>query len=848
MLVEDFERAGIPPFDQGRDWTTYVSMWRSQFTSAFRDSILAQFPDTLYSEYGVSGDWPFGKLLWKQMRQIFTPMSKERHGQRYSTPSIYPGASGPAGWDTSSDGGLDQLDVLRPSELATSDLNFAPFVAAGWQNAEERSMRPGAWLGFLKSLATMGAEYYTVGYFNGRANGKVYGSNCTSHGTPPPFTELCPFQLAENYVWQTVIPAYAQAVTSLWRPVLFDGQLLEGDMPQERTTWGCGHSVCDYSGKFPQQNDGRPGTGAWKLNKTHNPEPVNWRFWAGSVGGSGQDKVVYVRKHTTTNDYVISGAIQPQSNLQGNVPEACNVSIRLNGAVHHFEIRTQGSVFAMSTDKSGTPSTFVQLDGWHESTHPSHWSTDFHLQAELHDDALFGPHQDARIATESVRSFTEGGGERHHDFRDSASYVQLRQEESLSFSVEPRATHPLSGVKSESIGFSIVLRLRSGESMRRTCVRLAATDNKLGQVCTRSAAWHECVAADFRAPTDVRSTLQLGATDGTAEIDWLKLVQDRGRVRTLPPCDEGPRSSKTDDIWFAHLSYTNPMVELLPNSSFATLSLSGNHTLLAQSFARDKLPGMINLEKSIWGPQLYSATPAGWRLGASWQNVATQVVDTLTPLSSYHGGPITHVMLGDELVMGGLPLAQLDALAGALHAGLSKINVKLYTNDAFATGLPCTTNATCSAWSLGSSGAGNATCQRGYCYAAAWPFIPASLDYISLDACKTTILSRFVALLTPLTWNASPLQIPRARARWRWCESCTSGTLSACCSRTKSWCLSLACTARLLRGATPAPWLRPTRPTWTSSRRTGSMRKTLALAALQLGTGTTSRQLSSHRA
>ena len=51
-------------------------------------------------------------------------------------------------------------------------------------------------------------------------------------------------------------------------------------------------------------------------------------------------------------------------------------------------------------------------------------------------------------------------------------------------------------------------------------------------------------------------------------------------------------------------------------------------------------------------------------------------------------------MLGDELVMGGLPLAQLDALADALHAGLSKIDVKLCTNDAFATGLPCTTNAT----------------------------------------------------------------------------------------------------------------------------------------------------------
>ena len=44
VLVEDFEHAGIPPFDQGRDWTTYVSMWRSQFTSAFRDSNVSTTP------------------------------------------------------------------------------------------------------------------------------------------------------------------------------------------------------------------------------------------------------------------------------------------------------------------------------------------------------------------------------------------------------------------------------------------------------------------------------------------------------------------------------------------------------------------------------------------------------------------------------------------------------------------------------------------------------------------------------------------------------------------------------------------------------------------------------------
>jgi hypothetical protein len=135
VIVNDYENAGIPSFDPSgaRDWTTYISKWRSRFTSSFRDVVLAQSPHTLYSEYGVAGNWPFGELLWPQMRTIMTPQNAVRHEQRYSTPSIYPGASGPSGWDVSSDGGLDQLEVLRPTEIISGDLNFAPFIAAGWQ-------------------------------------------------------------------------------------------------------------------------------------------------------------------------------------------------------------------------------------------------------------------------------------------------------------------------------------------------------------------------------------------------------------------------------------------------------------------------------------------------------------------------------------------------------------------------------------------------------------------------------------------------------------------------------------------------------------------------------------------
>ena len=488
VIVEDYEHAGIPPFDPSgaRDWTTYISKWRSRFTSSFRDVVLAQNPQALYSEYGVAGDWPFGTLLWPEMRKIMTPQNAARHGQRYSTPSIYPGASGPSGWDISSDGGLDQLSVLRPTEIAAGDLNFAPFVAAGWQNAEERTIRPGAWLGFLKSLSAMGAEYMTTGYFNARANGKSYHSNCTSHGTPPPNTELCPFQLAQNYVWQAVIPSYAQAITSLWRPLLFDGELMVGDMPLGRVSWGCGHAACDYSTKFPQKNDGRPGTGGWMKNRSHYPEPVNWRFWAGS-----EDAVVFVRKLKTASMYLISGAILPQSNVAGNTPVRLNVTINLAGQKLLFEVRRQGSVYSLSTDAKGTPTTFVQLDGWHEGSHPSHWSTSFKLEAELHDDALFGQHNE-HIYSEMIQ---QAADKQTYDLRVAASYLVLSESKLHRLSFEPRRVHPITATVAPTCNYSVMVRLR-GQSCVNIALSTRSHETAVGVACVNdSGLWHECVVA-----------------------------------------------------------------------------------------------------------------------------------------------------------------------------------------------------------------------------------------------------------------------------------------------------------------------------------------------------------------
>jgi hypothetical protein len=56
---------------------------------------------------------------------------------RYSKASIYPGASGPAGFDTGWMGGLDYLEMYIPSQIKAGDELFSPFVAAGWKSAVE---------------------------------------------------------------------------------------------------------------------------------------------------------------------------------------------------------------------------------------------------------------------------------------------------------------------------------------------------------------------------------------------------------------------------------------------------------------------------------------------------------------------------------------------------------------------------------------------------------------------------------------------------------------------------------------------------------------------------------------
>ena len=68
------------------------------------------------------------------------------------------------------------------------------------------NLRPAQTLGILKALFAVGAEYFHVGFFNSAARG-------------------------ENWVWQTVMPTYAQAVAMAVNDLFRASTLLPGDMP-----------------------------------------------------------------------------------------------------------------------------------------------------------------------------------------------------------------------------------------------------------------------------------------------------------------------------------------------------------------------------------------------------------------------------------------------------------------------------------------------------------------------------------------------------------------------------------------------------------------------------------------
>ncbi len=171
---------------------------RVAYASAFMNG-LPELKDARFSFYTVEGG-PIDRFKWSIMKKCMSP----RNGIYYSTPDFYP--QWPKNWKLWQGPwhGWSWIETGRKVEIKDGDYLFSPFIAAGWSKKPSEDIRPGQWLGLLKCLGTVGAEFYYTGYFS----------------------LSFPFINPSEWTWQAAMPSYAQAVTSRYEDVLRDGNVL----------------------------------------------------------------------------------------------------------------------------------------------------------------------------------------------------------------------------------------------------------------------------------------------------------------------------------------------------------------------------------------------------------------------------------------------------------------------------------------------------------------------------------------------------------------------------------------------------------------------------------------------
>ena len=402
--------------------------------------------------------------------------------------------------------GIDWLAQMLPSQIATGDIVWSPFVAAGWSEMEELNTRPAQWIGQLKLYAVSGAEYFYTGFFN----------------LHPAFPD------PRNWVWQGAAPALVQAVTSHYLDVLYEGELLLGDMPvpplencfvigpkSEPMQWVTNQGLANCSGPLPR-----------------NPF-ISYRFWAGS-----QQVAVMVR--ALGDKYVVAATVQPQSNLEP-APFSVNANVTLPFGTVTLEIRRQGSVYviekssprSLQSSQLRRPWTIVQLDGWHESSHFSRWTKNFELEAELHD---------GHATTRTVAVRTELSPDATHplDFTASATFVPVAEGGGLAFTVHPRtlSIDAITGAVAAAVDtrrYSVRVKARaaSGDVTLTISVGGEPGDALTGTGSIAVAAgpafaWHRwynssSVLGVVELPTASASTVWISAAGGAVDMDAVTL-------------------------------------------------------------------------------------------------------------------------------------------------------------------------------------------------------------------------------------------------------------------------------------------------------------------------------------
>ncbi len=196
-------------------WKIYAATKKKYIRNLYSSQFLNTIPElknTWFSFYQVEGG-PIDRYDWHTSKATNTKIN----GNYYSTPDLYPRT--PDNWKTWNGAwhGWKWINDGRKIEIADGDRFFSPFIAAGWAYNYEQDIRPGQWLGMLKCLTVIGAEFFYTGYFN----------------------ENRPYTKPENYIWQIAIPSYAQAIATHFKDIFRNGNVLFDSRNKPIVTYPC---------------------------------------------------------------------------------------------------------------------------------------------------------------------------------------------------------------------------------------------------------------------------------------------------------------------------------------------------------------------------------------------------------------------------------------------------------------------------------------------------------------------------------------------------------------------------------------------------------------------------------
>ncbi len=200
LLNSNFKNSG------DANWQVFQAKKKFHFRKTYRDQFMVDsslLKNTKFTWYAVDGNERY-HFKWEESKRISTPFGSNY----YATPDLYP--RWPTNWYKGKGAwhGWRWLETTRKTEIKAGDLFFSPYVAAGWDADPSRNIRPSQWLGLLKCMGPIGAEFYYAAFFNINKN-KIADPR--------------------NYLWQLAMPSYAQAVTSRYEKLFRAGNLLQDE-------------------------------------------------------------------------------------------------------------------------------------------------------------------------------------------------------------------------------------------------------------------------------------------------------------------------------------------------------------------------------------------------------------------------------------------------------------------------------------------------------------------------------------------------------------------------------------------------------------------------------------------